>query len=330
MNEITRIGPAGGTQLDPMTVAQVFKASGMFPDIQSEAAACAKIIIGRGLGLTDFDAMTGLHIIKGKAVLAANLMAAAIKRAGKYDYRATVNDTVCEITFFQRTDTRAWEEIGATSFSMEDARRAQLGGDNWRKYPRNMLFARCISNGYKAFCPDALGAAPVYVEAHGEMEITEDAPPAPALPAPVVVEAATLPQDEPQAAPAPKPVRKRKAAEAAHTPAPEPAPASSANDTPVAQPTDAYPDEYLGDFHILRVVRRTGRAIAVQAKGEHGQVWLATTVAEYADLAEKAIKGKLTIDVARVGAALTIMRILKVDTPPAPAPAADDDLNMPF
>ena len=80
--ELARIGQA---QLDPMTVAQVFKASGMFPDIQSEAAACAKIIIGRGLGLSDYDAMTGLHIIKGKAVLAANLMAAAIKRAGKYD-----------------------------------------------------------------------------------------------------------------------------------------------------------------------------------------------------------------------------------------------------
>ena len=330
MNEITRIGPAAGTQLDPMTVAQVFKASGMFPDIQSEAAACAKIIIGRGLGLTDFDAMTGLHIIKGKAVLAANLMAAAIKRAGKYDYRATVNDTVCEITFFQRTDTRAWEEIGATSFSMEDARRAQLGGDNWRKYPRNMLFARCISNGYKAFCPDALGAAPVYVEAHGEMEITEDAPAPAALPAPVVVEAATLPQDEPEPAPAPKPVRKRKAAEAAPAPAPEPAPAPSANDTPVAKATDEYPDEYLGDFHIVRVVRRTGRAIAIQANGEHGQVWLATTVAEYADLAEKAINGKLTIDVARVGAALTVMRILKAPASPPPPPAADDDLNMPF
>lgn len=331
MNEITRIGPAGGTQLDPMTVAQVFKASGMFPDIQSEAAACAKIIIGRGLGLTDFDAMTGLHIIKGKAVLAANLMAAAIKRAGKYDYRATVNDTVCEITFFQRNDARAWEEIGATSFSMEDARRAQLGGDNWRKYPRNMLFARCISNGYKAFCPDALGAAPVYVEAHGEMEITEDAPAPAALPAPVVVEATTMPQDEPQAAPAPKPVRRRKAAQETPAPVQEPAPAPTANDTPVAKATDEYPDEYLGDFHIVRVVRRTGRAIAIQANGEHGPVWLATTVAEYADLAEKAIKGKLTIDVARVGAALTVMRILKAEAPPPPPPpAADDDLNMPF
>jgi len=169
MNEISR------STMDPMSVAQVFKASGMFPDIQSEAAACAKIIIGRGLGLTDYDAMTGLHIIKGKAVLASNLMAAAIKRAGKYDYRADCTDNECVIVFYGRTMDGKMEQIGTTSYNMEDAKRARLtGGDNWQKYPRAMLFARCISTGYKQHCPDALGSAPVYVEAHGEMEIADD------------------------------------------------------------------------------------------------------------------------------------------------------------
>ena len=178
MNELalraqTQLAPVAG-QLDPMTVASVFRASGMFPDIQSEAAAATKIIIGRGLGITDFDAMSGLHIIKGKAVLAANLMAAAIKRAGKYDYRAMVTDDEARIEFRQRTQDGGWETIGITSFTMDDAKRAGLGGDNWRKYPKAMLFARAISAGYKAHCPDALGAAPVYVEAHGESEIPEE------------------------------------------------------------------------------------------------------------------------------------------------------------
>jgi hypothetical protein len=155
----------------------------MFPDIQSEAAAATKIIIGRGLGLTDYDAMSGLHIIKGKAVLAANLMAAAIKRAGKYDYRAMVTDDEARIELRQRTHDGKWETIGMTSFTMEDAKRAGLGGDNWRKYPKAMLFARAISSGYKAHCPDALGAAPVYVEAHGETEIPDDPPAKPSAPA---------------------------------------------------------------------------------------------------------------------------------------------------
>ena len=173
MRAQTQLAPVGG-QLDPMTVASVFRASGMFPDIQSEAAAATKIIIGRGLGITDFDAMSGLHIIKGKAVLAANLMAAAIQRAGKYDYRAMVTDDEARIEFRQRTNDGGWETIGITSFTMDDAKRAGLGGDNWRKYPKAMLFARAISAGYKAHCPDALGAAPVYVEAHGESEIPEE------------------------------------------------------------------------------------------------------------------------------------------------------------
>ena len=175
MSELTTIS----AQLDPMTIAKVFRASGMFPDIQSEAAAATKIIIGRGLGLTDYDAMSGLHIIKGKAVLAANLMAAAIKRSGKYDYRVTEHtDAVCTIDFYG-----GGVKIGSTSFSIEDAKRAGLGGDNWRKYARAMLFARCISMGYRTHCPDALGAAPVYVEAHGETEIPDDAPAARAAPA---------------------------------------------------------------------------------------------------------------------------------------------------
>ena len=318
--ELARVGQA---QLDPMTVAQVFKASGMFPDIQSEAAACAKIIIGRGLGLSDYDAMTGLHIIKGKAVLAANLMAASIKRAGKYDYRATCSDTECSIVFFGRTMEGKWEEIGTTEFTMEDARRAQLGGDNWRKWPKAMLFARCISSGYKQHCPDALGAAPVYVEAHGETEIVEDAPRSrAALPAPEVVEATTMPQDAPAAVDAPKPTRKRKAAQEAPAPAPV-APAAPA-------PTDSYPDEYEGLFLIQRVVRRPGKPTAVQAFGDHGTAWIATTVGEYADLCEQAIDGELNLDVARVGNALTIMRVIRTAVQPEPAPAATAADDLPF
>ena len=219
--ELARI--SNNTQLDPMTVAQVFRASNMFPDIQSEAAACTKIIIGRGLGLSDFDAMTGLHIIKGKAVLASNLMAAAIKRAGKYDYRANCTDTECSIVFFGRNAEGAWEEIGDATFTLEDAKRARLAGnENWQKYPKAMLFARCISAGYKQHCPDALGAAPVYVEAHGETEITDDAPAptqargheapkaraalAAAQPATIDAEASVV-EDQPEAASAPaKPV----------------------------------------------------------------------------------------------------------------------------
>lgn len=159
---------------DLFRVAEVFAASGMFPDHRDAAQCAAKLIVGQGLGLTPYDSMNGLHIIQGKAVLAANTMAAAIKRSGRYDYRAVTDDEACEITFYDVTikdENGRPSIIGTTTFTMDDAKRAGLGGQNWKKYPRAMLFARAISAGYREHCPDALGAAPVYVEQHGETEI---------------------------------------------------------------------------------------------------------------------------------------------------------------
>jgi hypothetical protein len=102
--------------------------------------------------------MTGINIIKGKVTLSANLIAAAVKRSGRYNYRVRkMTDEACEIVFFEGK-----EEIGVSSFTMTDAKAAGLNsGDNWRKFPRNMLFARAMSNGAKWYCPD-LSGGPLY------------------------------------------------------------------------------------------------------------------------------------------------------------------------
>ena len=173
-NQLTRMSE---TEMTPLQVAEVFVQSGMFPDAKSVATAASKLIVGRGLGLTDYDSMAGLHIIKGKVVLASNTMAAAIKHSGKYDYRAKTTESECTITFYS-VNAGKREEIGSTTFSMQDAQNAGLRGDNWRKWPKAMLFARAISAGYREHCPDALGSAPVYVHEHGESEIPESPKPA--------------------------------------------------------------------------------------------------------------------------------------------------------
>ena len=154
-------------------VAKFFVQSGMFPDAKSLATAATKLIVGRGLGLTDYDCMGGLHIIQGKAVLASNAMSAAIKASGKYEYRVMENtDDKCVIDFYMVRNGKLGDKIGSTTWTMDKAKRAGLNGANWKKYPEAMLFARAISEGYRTHCPDALGcSAPVYVEAHGESEI---------------------------------------------------------------------------------------------------------------------------------------------------------------
>lgn len=170
----------------PMSIdqtAEMFVRSGMFPDLKSVEAAATLLIIGRGFGISDYDSVTGLYLRQGKVNMHANVMAAAIKASGKYDYEVLVNsDKECEIQFF-RIGSDGRNPIGKHSFNMGQAQRANLTKNfTWKQYPEAMLFARCISSGYRAHCPDALGAAPVYVEQHGEMEVEAPAkstPPAP-------------------------------------------------------------------------------------------------------------------------------------------------------
>jgi|688.fasta_scaffold13899_4 phage recombination protein Bet len=221
------------------------------------------------------------------------------------------------------------EAVTAVALFREYAQRKKDGSLSgmWPKMP-SVMIAKCAEALAlrKAFPAELSG---LYTAE--EMGQQDNPPVAPApqshvvavLPAPV--EAATLPQDAPAVADAPKPVRK------ARKPQEAPAATPTATDAPVAGPTDAYPDEYEGAFRIHRVVRRPGRAIAIEATGEHGAAWIATTVKEYADLAEESINGKLTMDVARVGKALTVMRVLRSEQPPAPEPApVTDGSDLPF
>tara|TARA_R110000824_G_scaffold96892_8_gene231700 strand:+ start:4868 stop:5692 length:825 start_codon:yes stop_codon:yes gene_type:complete len=153
----------------------------MFPDLKNEDQAATLLIIGRGFALSDYDSVTGLYLRQGKVNMHANVMSSAIKASGKYDYEVLAyTDKECEIQFF-RVDPSGRHSIGKHKFTMAQAERAGLGKNfTWKQYPEAMLFARCISAAYRAHCPDALGAAPVYVEQHGEMEV--DGPEVAAVP----------------------------------------------------------------------------------------------------------------------------------------------------
>jgi hypothetical protein len=143
---------------DTMTLGKVLAQSGYFADSREAAQAVVKILAGQELGFGPIASMTGVNIIKGKVTLSANLIASAIKRSGRYNYRVvTMTDEACRVDFYE-----AGERIGTSEFTMQNAKDAGLAtGDNWRKFPRNMLFARAISNGAKWYCPD-LSGGPIY------------------------------------------------------------------------------------------------------------------------------------------------------------------------
>lgn len=151
-----------------MSIGKAFAESGMFPDIKTAAQAVVKIQAGAEMGIPPFAAMSGIHIIQGKPTVGAGLMAANVKGSGKYDYRVTEStEKICSIDFYQGK-----EKIGTSTFTIEDAKKA--GTKNLDKFPKNMLFARAISNGVKWYTPDVF-AGPVYVPEEMEVPIvTED------------------------------------------------------------------------------------------------------------------------------------------------------------
>lgn len=156
--------------------AVVFEASGLFKDTQKKAQAMVKIIAGQELGIPPFAAMRGFDIIQGKLAPGAHLVGALIKRpTNPYDYRVLENsDTRCAIEFFS-----GGKPIGTSVFTLEDAQRANLmGKDNWRKFPRQMLFARAMTEGARSHCPDVfMGSVYDMEELEGPIELP-DAPPA--------------------------------------------------------------------------------------------------------------------------------------------------------
>lgn len=156
---------------DALTIGETFHKSGMFADIKSAQQAVVKIMAGAEMGISPFAAMSGIHIIQGKPTIGAGLMAARVKGFGKYDYRVLEHtDKVCSIEFGEKTPA-GLKSLGTSTFTIDDAKKA--GTKNLDRFPKNMLFARAMSNGVKWYTPD-IYESPVYVPE--EMEsVTIDA-----------------------------------------------------------------------------------------------------------------------------------------------------------
>jgi hypothetical protein len=189
---------------ETMQLGDLLAKSGFFADSRGAAQAVVKVLAGREIGFGPIASMTGIHVIQGRVSLSANLMAAAVKRSGRYDYRVlTMSPDKCAIEFRERTPN-GWDVIGTSEFTAADAKAA--GTQNMAKFARNMLFARAMSNGARWFCPDIFGG-PVYTpdelgaQVDGETGEVIDAP------APRIVVEQPKPATNGQQQPAAKPTQ---------------------------------------------------------------------------------------------------------------------------
>jgi hypothetical protein len=137
----------------PMAIGEVFAKSGMFPDVKSQAQAVVKILAGKELGLSPFESMASIYVVNGRLALTSKAMSGLIKKSKKYDYVIKKLDEIeCIIDI-----TREGEAVGSTTFTFKDAAKAGLvNKDNWKNYPKNMLFARALSNACRFYCPEVI------------------------------------------------------------------------------------------------------------------------------------------------------------------------------
>jgi hypothetical protein len=138
---------------EPMAIGEVFAQSGMFPDVKSQAQACVKILAGKELGLSAFESMASIYIVNGKLALTSKAMSGLIKKSKTYDYIIKkLDDSECVIAIM-----KGEVEIGQSAFTIKDAAKAGLvNKDVWKNYPKNMLFARTLSNACRFYCPEVI------------------------------------------------------------------------------------------------------------------------------------------------------------------------------
>lgn len=164
MNETTAIATSGSQWHLILNQCKAFIASGLLPDhitkgYSREQQISRAITIawkGQELGIPPLQALASISVIGGKPCLSSELMLSLIYQRCK---GAKINFTTptdkqhleCTVTM-QRPDGDAQ----TFRFSIEDAKRANLNGTAWTKYPAAMLRARAISAGARAVFPDCI------------------------------------------------------------------------------------------------------------------------------------------------------------------------------
>ena len=111
------------------------------------------IQMGQDLGLTPFQSVKNIYVIKGVPTLWGDSLLALVRRSKKMDYIREWHEketAYCEVK-------RKGEPATICCFSMDDAKTAGLlGKDTWQKYPKRMLKMRARSFSLRDAFPDIL------------------------------------------------------------------------------------------------------------------------------------------------------------------------------
>jgi hypothetical protein len=174
----------------------------LFPAFKNRESAAAMMLLCRAKGLDPMTAVERYHIVQGRPVMRADAMLGEFIRMGGRVEWIKRDDTEASATFSHPQGGTV-----TVSWTIEQARKAKLTGkDIWSQYPRQMLHARCVSEGVRSVLPGATNGLYTPEEAMN-MEPVADSPAPASKPAVRAISRDSEPVAAlPAPAPAPAPV----------------------------------------------------------------------------------------------------------------------------
>lgn len=153
---------------DLWRLAQYLSSSGLLADELKRQPynVLHLILVGKDRGLRPLQALSGMHIIEGKASLGAHAMVALCLNSPACEYLYADDECCDEIRAVYVTRRRGWPPGKERRFeyTMDDAARALLldkgktqwakDNNNWRRMPKTMLLARAGSGICNEVYPD--------------------------------------------------------------------------------------------------------------------------------------------------------------------------------
>lgn len=153
--------------VDMQHQSKMVAASGLYNDIKNAPMAFLRMQMGKELGLKPTLALRGLFPTKNGGVgFSAEILKTLVQLSGKWRWRVLQKDAKgCVLLWQEKNDDGTWEDLGKSSFTIEDAKTAGLlTKDNWRSYPEDLCFARSVTRGIRTYCPSVTGGLGAYTK----------------------------------------------------------------------------------------------------------------------------------------------------------------------
>lgn len=178
-NEKLPVAVAGGlvkcSSIDEMyRFAEAVSKAGITPDAYRGKPMDVMVAwqYGAEVGFSPMQSLHSVTVIKGRATLSAESMRSLVMGSGlcrnwQVGYEGEGDSYACVI----RSRRRNMDTDSETRFSVGQAKRAKLSGDNWSKWLDDMLLARATSRHCRTFYPDVIRGL------HGTEEMTDTLPP---------------------------------------------------------------------------------------------------------------------------------------------------------